>query len=130
MRRLALCILLLAPLAHAGESQPYVAVPKPAQELWMTCRVTIARPDRPPGSTDIVVYSSVTPRRQNGEADVGQAFAAFVEKTYGVRGGLHCATSQSEADAEKYLDYMTTNTANPSQITVVRTGWTIQAPDD
>ncbi len=132
MRRLALCILLIAPIVHAGESPPYgpAVKPKPTQ-LWMACRMSIPKPDRPMGSQDVVVYTAVTPRPSNvNESDVHLAFAAFVEKTYGVRNTVDCGSTQSEAQAQQSLDFWTTNKAYPQQFTVVKTGGKYQAPDD
>lgn len=131
MRRLALCILLIAPMAHAGESRPYGPAVKPEPtQTWMACRLTIAKPDRPLGSLEVIVYTMVTLRNEVTEADVSRTYSAFVEMTYGVRGGVDCASTKTEADAQQYLDYWTTNKAYPQQFTVIETGWTYQAKDD
>ncbi len=126
MRYLTILLFLFVSTAHAGESSGFddPSKPKVTQTLWEVCRLTIARPGRPPGSLDIVVYTSLMPRGQINESDYRNAFAAYVEKTYGVRGGAECGAVKSEAEAQHMLDFWTTNKADPSQITVIKTGWT------
>ncbi len=128
MRYLTILLFLfqLVSTALAGESSGFAdpSKPKVEQTFWEVCRLTIARPGRPMGSLDIVVYTSLMPRGQINESDYNFAFAAYVEKTYGVRGGAECGAVKSEAEAQHILDFWTTNKADPSQITVIKTGWT------
>jgi hypothetical protein len=129
MRFLALCMLLFVALAEAGESPAYGPSTTPEQlaQRWIFCRLTTARPGRTVRSPDITVYTSLMPQRGKPVADIAQAFSAFVEKTYGIQNHrADCGGTNTEAQAQQALDFWTTNKANPSQILVVKTGWTYQ----
>ncbi|MGH8130387.1 MAG: hypothetical protein ACRES3_05985, partial [Steroidobacteraceae bacterium] len=94
------------------------------QDLWVICRITVARPGRPLGSQEVVVYTAIMPRVLANDVVYRVAFGQFVAKTYGITGhDGDCATVKTEAGAQQTLDYLTTNKHYPSQIQVVKTGW-------
>jgi len=127
MRIIAISLLLFAAAAQAGESPAFAKPGAPqAQEIWFSCRVTVARPGRPLGSLDVIVYTAIFQHKAADTVDYNATFGEHVTQTYGLQGnhsGL-CSGARSEADAQQNLDYWTTNKNNPSQIQVVKTGWT------
>ncbi len=130
MRTIAICLSLLMASAQAGESQPH-AKPgaRPPASRWVFCRVTVARPGRPLGSVDVIVYTAATPMTAANWDDYGNAFGAYVTKKYGLQGQHtgQCFGANSREEGQRSLDYLTTNQNNPSQIQVVKTGWTYGA---
>ncbi|MGQ0383687.1 MAG: hypothetical protein ACT4UP_03240 [Gammaproteobacteria bacterium] len=128
MRAIILTLMIFAIAAHAGESPPYGKPgAQPPKNQWIFCRVTIARPGRPLGSNDVIVYTGSTPMKQVNWHDYGIAFGAYVTKQYGLQGHRtgQCFGANSREEGQRSLDYLTTNQNNPSQIQVVKTGWTL-----
>lgn len=127
MRNLAIFLLIFTAAAQAGESPAY-AKPgaKPQSNPWVFCRVTVARPGRPLGSNDIIVYTASMPMTAANWHDYGNAFGAYVTKRYGLAGHrkAECFGAKSQEEGQSSLDYLTTNKNNPSQIQVIKTGWT------
>jgi hypothetical protein len=127
MRKLAIILLMFAAAAQAGESPAYGKPgAQPPKNQWVFCRVTIARPGRPLGSNDIIVYTAAMPMTAANWHDYGIAFGEYVTRRYGLQGNrrAECFGAKSREEGQSSLDYLTTNKNNPSQIQVVKTGWT------
>lgn len=130
MRSLAVLLLSIVSTAHAGEGPAYAdpaAVNRAQLGQWIFCRLGV-KADAVPGSTNMIVYTSIMPYDSVNVVDYAAEFTAHVQAAYGVQGRAQCTVSTTEAQAQQSLDYLTTNKANPSQMKVVKTGWTHQAP--
>ncbi len=115
--------LLSAPIAGA-QAQPHSSATGPAPApvpMWVVCRLgrSVGGRMQTRGTT---YFSGIMRRANLSEADYSKAFAAFLEKKYGVVSGPpECGVEPSEAQAEKALEMWT---GNDGLITYVHTGWT------
>lgn len=126
MRYLALCMLMFASFAQAGESRPYGPGPS-AEEVakqWIYCRLGVPT-GTAPRTNQMTVYTAIMPMGPRQQTEYNQAFSAYVSKTYGIAAHrAQCTVAKDEAAARQSLEYMTSNNGN---LTIVTTGWTYPA---